>query len=43
MPYDLDLEAGQAPSRIRARLANVDLLCPVGDCYTYQNIASLGA
>ncbi|WP_295692890.1 serine hydrolase [uncultured Maricaulis sp.] len=37
--YDLDLEAGQAPSRIRARLANVDLLCPVGDCYTYQNIA----
>jgi len=37
--YDLDLEAGQAPSRIRDRLARVDLLCPVGDCYTYQNIA----
>ncbi len=37
--YDLDLEAGQAPSRIRERLASVDLLCPVGDCYTYQNIA----
>ena len=28
--YDLDLEAGQAPSRIRERLARVDLLCPVG-------------
>lgn len=37
--YDLDLEAGQAPSRIRERLARVDLLCPVGECYTYQNIA----
>lgn len=37
--YDLDLEAGQSPSRIRERLAGVDLLCPVGECYTYQNIA----
>jgi len=37
--YDLDLEAGQAPSRIRERLADVDLLCTVGDCYTYQNVA----
>ncbi|RKQ96153.1 serine hydrolase domain-containing protein [Maricaulis maris] len=37
--YDLDLEAGQAPDRIRQRLASVDLMCPVGDCYTYQNIA----
>jgi beta-lactamase class C len=37
--YDLDLEAGQSPARIRNRLASVDLLCPVGDCYTYQNIA----
>ena len=37
--YDLDLEAGQSPSRIRERLARVDLLCPVGECYTYQNIA----
>ncbi|MBO6764640.1 serine hydrolase [Maricaulis sp.] len=37
--YDLDLEAGQAPDRIRMRLAGVDLLCPVGDCYTYQNVA----
>ena len=37
--YDLDLEAGQAPSRIRERLADVDLLCSVGECYTYQNVA----
>ncbi|WP_300542789.1 serine hydrolase domain-containing protein [Maricaulis sp.] len=37
--YDLDLEAGQSPERIRRRLAQVDLLCPVGDCYTYQNVA----
>ncbi|WP_291841924.1 serine hydrolase domain-containing protein [Maricaulis sp.] len=37
--YDLDLEAGQAPTRIRERLARVDLMCPVGDCYTYQNVA----
>ena len=37
--YDLDLEAGQSPTRIRERLARVDLLCPVGECYTYQNVA----
>lgn len=37
--YDLDLEAGQSPQRIRQRLADVDLMCPVGDCYTYQNVA----
>lgn len=37
--YDLDLEAGQRPDRIRERLAGVDLICPVGDCYTYQNVA----
>ena len=37
--YDLDLEAGQRPERIRQRLASVDLICPVGDCYTYQNVA----
>ena len=37
--YDLDLEAGQAPARIRERLSGVDLMCPVGDCYTYQNVA----
>lgn len=37
--YDLDLEAGQAPSRIRERLSGVELICPVGECYTYQNIA----
>jgi beta-lactamase class C len=37
--YDLDLEAGQAPTRIRERLARVDLMCPVGECYSYQNVA----
>ncbi len=37
--YDLDLEAGQRPERIRERLASVDLICPIGDCYTYQNVA----
>lgn len=37
--YDLDLEAGQRPQRIRERLSDVDLICPVGECYTYQNIA----
>ena len=37
--YDLDLEAGQRPQRIRERLSDVDLICPVGECYTYQNVA----
>jgi len=37
--YDNDLEAGQSVQRIRQRLSGVDLICPVGDCYSYQNVA----
>lgn len=37
--YDNMLEAGREVGFIRDRLSNVDLICPVGGCYTYQNIA----
>ncbi len=42
--YDNDLEAEVSLDRIMDRLANVDLLCPVGECHTYQNLtfAALG-
>ncbi|MBR9825183.1 MAG: serine hydrolase, partial [Alphaproteobacteria bacterium] len=37
--YDNMLEEGRTLPFIRERLAGVDLLCPVGSCYTYQNVA----
>ena len=42
--YDNDLEAKVDVNRILQRLASVDLVCPVGDCHTYQNLtfATLG-
>jgi len=42
--YDNDLEAEVDLNRIMDRLANVDLVCPVGECHTYQNLtfAALG-
>lgn len=36
--YDNDLEAHVDLNRIMARLASVDLICPVGECHTYQNL-----
>jgi beta-lactamase class C len=36
--YDNLLEAGIAVEKILGRLAEVDLLCPVGRCHTYQNV-----
>ncbi len=35
--YDNLLEAGIAPLEILGRYAQVRLICPVGDCYAYQN------
>ena len=42
--YDNDLEAHVDLNRIMSRLASVDLICPVGECHTYQNLtfAALG-
>lgn len=37
--YDNLIEAGRSAGTARARLAEVDLLCPPGECYTYQNVA----
>ncbi len=37
--YDNLIEAGRDAETVRARLAEVDLICPVGECYTYQNVA----
>jgi len=37
--YDNLIEAGQDADRVRARLAEVDLICQPGQCYTYQNVA----
>lgn len=37
--YDNILEAGRDIDDVRDRLAGVDLICPVGSCYTYQNVA----
>lgn len=36
--YDNLLEAGIEVDVILRRLAEVDLLCPVGSCHTYQNV-----
>ena len=43
--YDNDLEEGRLSlERIMERLVGVDLVCPVGECHTYQNLtfAALG-
>ncbi len=37
--YDNLLEAGTPTSRILERYGEVDMLCKVGECYTYQNVA----
>ncbi|WP_282610404.1 serine hydrolase [Pelagibius sp. Alg239-R121] len=37
--YDLALEDGRDPVEIRRSLAKLPAVCPVGDCYSYQNIA----
>jgi beta-lactamase class C len=37
--YDNLVEAGRDAELVRARLAEVDLLCQPGECYTYQNVA----
>lgn len=37
--YDNLIEAGRPADYVRARLAEVDLICPTGQCYTYQNVA----
>lgn len=36
--YDNLLEAGVDPDEILRRFGNVDLICPVGQCYGYQNV-----
>lgn len=35
-------EARLGVAEIRAQLASVDLICPVGGCYSYQNVAFSG-
>jgi len=37
--YDNLIEAGRDDDLVRERLAEVDLLCQTGGCYTYQNVA----
>lgn len=37
--YDNLIEAGRPVSMVRNRLADVDLICRVRECYTYQNVA----
>jgi beta-lactamase class C len=37
--YDNLLEEGAAPEEILAKYRDVALVCPVGSCYAYQNIA----
>jgi len=37
--YDNLIEAGRAAPLVRTRLAEVDLMCQTGACYTYQNVA----
>ncbi|NWG71606.1 MAG: beta-lactamase family protein, partial [Parvularculaceae bacterium] len=37
--YDNLLEEGEAPEAILAKYKDVALVCPVGACYAYQNIA----
>ncbi len=37
--YDTRLEDGWDPARIRNSLKSLKPICPVGDCYAYQNVA----
>lgn len=37
--YDNLIEAGRPVKTVREQLADVDLVCRLGDCYTYQNVA----
>jgi len=37
--YDGELEGGADPRLIRAKLASLSLLCPPGQCFSYQNVA----
>ena len=37
--YDNILESGREPSAIRGMLGDLDLICPVGQCHGYQNVA----
>lgn len=37
--YDNLLEEGEAPETILSKYRDVALVCPVGQCYAYQNIA----
>lgn len=37
--YDTTLEDNQDPREIRRSLAKLDAVCPVGNCYSYQNVA----
>ena len=37
--YDNILESGQQPSAIRGILGDLNLICPVGECHGYQNVA----
>lgn len=37
--YDTLIEDGRSADYARDRLAGVDLLCALGSCYTYQNVA----
>ena len=37
--YDNLIEAGRSAEFARTRLAEVNLICPTGECYTYQNVA----
>ena len=37
--YDTTLEDGRDPAEIRRSLAKLKAICPIGECYTYQNVA----
>lgn len=37
--YDNLIEAGRPVKSVREQLADVNLVCRLGDCYTYQNVA----
>lgn len=37
--YDTRLEDGRQPTAIRASLGDLNLICPVGECHGYQNVA----
>jgi beta-lactamase class C len=41
--YDNKLEEGQDPHVLRSALAQLNLICPPGTCWSYQNVAYDGA